>query len=256
MTSSQEIFSQRSLVIAAHPDDEVIGMGGHLPVFNGVIIHVTDGAPENNTAGFKTGKEYSEARRGELLAAMDLAGIEAARCIAFGLMDQKAMFGLHDLTLRIAAFVDASRPSTIFTHPYEGGHPDHDSCAFAVNSAIKLLSKEGSEPLRVLEFTSYHAGPDGMEMDFLPNSISPIHVLPLSKEQATLKKRMAECFVTQQDMIRRFPIEVERFREAPDYDFFQPPHLGALLYEGFNWGVSGKQWRQLACDARRSLGMP
>ena len=249
------IFSRRSLIVAAHPDDEVIGLGGHLSRFRGLIIHVTDGAPENDTAGFTTKKEYADARRRELFAAVELSGISRDRCVTFDISDQKAMFFLKDLTLRIATLVEDWKPSIIFTHPYEGGHPDHDSCAFAVNSAMKLLRKRRADKSMVMEFTSYHRGPSGMETGFLPNSISPVHIFHLSEEQVALKRRMAECFVTQEHMIRRFPTDVEQVREAPDYDFSQPPQSGTLLYESFNWGICGSQWRTLAGEAKQSLGI-
>jgi LmbE family N-acetylglucosaminyl deacetylase len=33
--------------------------------------------------------------------------------------------------------------SAVITHPYEGGHPDHDACAFAVQYAARRLKKAG-----------------------------------------------------------------------------------------------------------------
>ena len=35
-----------------------------------------------------------------------------------------------------------------------------------------------------------------------------------------------------------FPIAIERFRPAPDYDFTQPPHEGRLFYENYDWGMT------------------
>ena len=67
-----------TLVIQAHPDDEVIGLGAHLTRLNrGSILHVTDGAPHDGhdaTAnGFAGAHEYSRARRAELEAAGEAA---------------------------------------------------------------------------------------------------------------------------------------------------------------------------------------
>lgn len=52
---------------------------------------------------------------------------------------------------------------------------------------------------------------------------------------------------------RSFPIDVERFREAPEYDFTQPPHEGRLHYEYFDWGMTGDRWRSLASEAEMVL---
>jgi hypothetical protein len=57
-------------------------------------------------------------------------------------------------------------------------------------------------------------------------------------------------------MLRRFPVDEERFRAAPVYDFSQPPHAGKLLYEHFNWGMTGERWRSLAAGAAQALGTP
>ncbi|MEO5568891.1 MAG: hypothetical protein ABIR92_10385, partial [Gemmatimonadaceae bacterium] len=44
----------------------------------------------------------------------------------------------------------------MLTHPYEGGHSDHDSTAFAVHLATGMLLREGRRAPIILELTSYH----------------------------------------------------------------------------------------------------
>src|SRR6185295_11823594 len=171
--------------------------------------------------GFATREEYARARRLELLAAMSLAGIPEPRCLALNIGDQEASFRLGELTLRIAGLLQTLQPALVFTHPYEGGHPDHDASSFAVHSALKLLQpKQPEEPL-LFEFTSYHAGPKGMETDFLPNSTLSIQRLKLGPEESALKVRMLECFATQKHMVSQFPIEIEQVRPAPAYNFVE-----------------------------------
>jgi LmbE family N-acetylglucosaminyl deacetylase len=257
--AASEIFLLPSVIIAAHPDDEVLGLGGQLPRMNVTLVHVTDGAPMNlrdaRAAGFATKEEYARARRLELLAAMSLAGIPEPRCIALNIGDQEASFRLGELTLRIAGLLQTLQPALVFTHPYEGGHPDHDASSFAVHSALKLLRpKQPEEPL-LFEFTSYHAGPKGMETDFLPNSKSSIQQLRLGREECTLKLRMLDCFATQKHMVSQFPIEIEQVRPAPEYDFNEPPHPGTLFYEPFDWGIDGPGWRHMAAETERVLGI-
>ena len=66
---------------------------------------------------------------------------------------------------------------------------------------------------------------------------------------------MLDCFVSQRDLLAAFGTKVERFREAPDYDFTKPPHLGELHYERLGWGITGEIWRQHAAAALDALGL-
>jgi LmbE family N-acetylglucosaminyl deacetylase len=242
------------LIVAAHPDDETLGLGGQfgsLP--DAYLIHVTDGAPRSTPLRC----DYAATRRRELEAAMDLAGLNRRRRLQFGAIDQESSFSLLGLTRLLSERLAEIRPEVIVTHPYEGGHPDHDACAFIVQTAVRLLGSGSTlAPLRV-EFTSYHNGDpftDCNDMkvgEFLPGPpSSTISLSPLMQER---KHRMLMCFETQQHFVKRFPIGVERFRLAPCYDFSQPPHPGMIFYEDKNWGVTGTQWRHLAVAALADL---
>ena len=66
---------------------------------------------------------------------------------------------------------------------------------------------------------------------------------------------MIDCFVSQRDLLTGFAIEVERFSEAPHYDFAQPPHPGQLHYERLGWGITGALWRREARSALARLGL-
>jgi len=66
---------------------------------------------------------------------------------------------------------------------------------------------------------------------------------------------MLDCFVTQQNTLAPFETVVEKFRIAPLYDFSQPPHDGILYYDNFPWGVKSSEWRELAAEAARELGL-
>jgi LmbE family N-acetylglucosaminyl deacetylase len=246
--------TERILLVAAHPDDEVIGAGGQFAGWREglTIVHVTDGAPRNlvdaRRAGFESRAAYAQARRREMLEAVALAGVEASQCHELGIADQEASLKMGEIALELRGWIARVRPTAILTHPYEGGHPDHDACAFAVHRACALA---GLPPEALWEFTSYHAGPEGVVTgEFLRYGETPRVRFELGEDGRRRKRRMLDCFATQRAMLEWFTTGAEMFRQAPRYDFTAPPHEGELNYERFDWGMRGSRWRELAAAAR------
>jgi N-acetylglucosamine malate deacetylase 2 len=245
------------LLIAAHPDDETISAAAHLIRWphRTHILHVTDGSPLNpadaQAAGCATAEEYAALRRSELLTALDIAGIPPDRTHTAGIADQQASLQLTRIIEIISAVVAELKPTLVLTHPYEGGHPDHDACAFAAQAALRA-----HPAVQLWEFTSYHAGPDGMLAGrFLPNSSQPVFTHFLSAAEQQKKQEMLQCFGSQLHMLANFSIEQESFRRGPIYNFAEPPHSGTLHYENHDWGMTGPRWRQLAAAAQTGSGI-
>jgi LmbE family N-acetylglucosaminyl deacetylase len=165
--------------------------------------------------------------------------------------DQEAALNLVQISRQVASVITARGAEIVVTHAYEGGHPDHDATAFAVQAAVTLA------PAARFEMAGYHAGPEGMTVgDFLRGVGDAPATLHLSPAQCVLKRRMLDCFATQRQVLAAFPIGTEQLRAAPRYDFTLPPHPGRLFYENFPWGMSGGRFRQLAAEAAKVLGLP
>ena len=223
------------------------------------FVHVTDGSPLDpkhaEAAGFATREEYATERRRELQRALALAGMGEARCLELGYVDQQAHLHLVELVERLAELIEEIRPSVIYAHPYEGGHPDHDAVAFAVNRNAGLRPASVGRPetcVTVIEFTSYHGGPQGLIRNgFLgPGAVQTNMLTP---SERALKFEMFQCFKSQEPVLRDFPIEEEKFRTAPQYDFTKPPHSGPLHYETLGWNITGEDWRKSASAALEIL---
>jgi LmbE family N-acetylglucosaminyl deacetylase len=246
------------MLVFAHPDDEVIALGGRLARFGPAhFIHVTDGAPRNEgdsrAHGFATLDQYRKARAGELLCALSAAGLTNAS-ESFDIPDQEASHRLLQVTDLVAERLDQHGPEVVFTHPYEGGHPDHDACAFAVQQAVTLRRARGKPVPIIIEAPFYHAGPHGMLTgEFLPGSpATPGISRSLSPGEQKRKRDLFACFTTQAEVLRSFPLDRELFRIAPVYDFTHPPHPGPVFYDGFPWGMTSQRFCELARHALES----
>ncbi|MGH9561051.1 MAG: PIG-L deacetylase family protein [Terracidiphilus sp.] len=244
------------MLVFAHPDDETVALGARLARYqSSVIVHLTDGAPRDIAQclehGFSSPERYKACRSSELERALKMAGLENTHHIYLNIPDQQASFNLARLTDELYRLLILHTPEVVFTHPYEGGHPDHDACAFAVHRATGRIRSDGGDPPAIVEAPFYHLGPHGMETGcFLPHSeiLDQIRRL-LSRREQKSKQRLLACFASQQGILSHFPSEFESFRIAPCYNFHEPPHDGPVLYDAFPWGMNSEQFCELARTA-------
>lgn len=251
-----------TMLVAAHPDDETVGAGSRLSRLQQAwFVHITDGAPRTGADAARHGltpPSYAQARQRELHAAFALCGIAADRIRNLGCPDQQASLRLTELATTLARMFAQQRIEAVLTHPYEGGHPDHDACAFCVHAAVALLRQRGEACPAIVEMGLYHLTAEGLRTGaFLPADDSDAHLatIHLTPAEQQHKRELLECFRTQQATLCLLPPGVERFRPAPRYDFRCPPHEGTLYYERHPWGMTGDRFRALAAAALSELGL-
>lgn len=250
------------LIVAAHPDDETIGATWLLRhVARVVVVHVTDGAPRNPrlwSARSRRREDYAHLRELEAERALSLAGVGPDRIRRLDFHDQETPLQLVRLSRELQALLEELAPSSVVVQPYEGGHPDHDSCAFAARAAVRLLGARTGAAPRLVEMTGYHRRGGGLVTgEFLPGG-PPVVTRVLTGPERSLKRRMLGCFVSQSELLQPFRVDVERYRLAPAYDFtLPPPHAEEHLhYEALGWHLRGDQWRALAEQALHQLRLP
>ena len=254
---------RRVLFLAAHPDDETIGASAALTRGPGsIVLYLTDGAPHDLRfwSSFTGAREdYARTRRKEAESALALAGILPQHILSLEAADQDSIFDVPVLVEKLIKIMRWFQPAILVTHPYEGGHPDHDCAALVAHIAKRCLERDGVL-LQLLEMSSYHVRNGQCETgEFLPPVSGTraclaeltIHLSPGEQEQ---KKQMLQRFASQRNVLQGFRLEPERLREAPDYDFSRPPHEGPLWYELMGWPLSGKRWRELAVQALENFG--
>jgi LmbE family N-acetylglucosaminyl deacetylase len=250
----------RTLFVLAHPDDETVGASSRLTRAEvAALVYATDGAPcdghDARAAECETIEAYAQTRRSETLRALAHAGISSERAVFLDYPDQKAAFNLLPLTADLHRWILRTHPEIVLTHPYEGGHPDHDAVAFAVHAAVTTLARERHANPTVIEFTSYHACGEGWTFaEFLPApEATEERIIQLNADAQALKQRLLACHQSQVRTLSAVPVDRERFRIAPNYDFTRPPHAGQVLYERYDWGLTIDAWCALAADATERL---
>jgi LmbE family N-acetylglucosaminyl deacetylase len=250
----------RALLLVAHPDDETIGASAVMPHISDCTVgYLTDGAPLDSrfwSTAASSRADYASTRWREALSALALAGIRPARVHWLGGVDQDAIFDLPLLVTRFTDLLRQLQPQVVITHPYEGGHPDHDAASLVAHAAIEILQRDHEDVPELLELTSYHARAGKCETgEFLGvkgRSEGELKIV-LSPQDRIRKERMLDCYNSQRLVLQSLRSYVERLRIGPAYDFTQPPHAGKLWYECLQWPMTGGRWRQLAARAAAQL---
>ncbi len=225
------------LIVAAHPDDEVLGCAHELLRHPARcrVLHTTDGAPFEERfwaqAGAVSRKAYAQYRRAELMRAMDTLDVAPDRVDCLGIPDREAARQLPTLIEGIVAYLHQWKPSIVYTHPFEGGHPDHDATAFAVQQACGKVEAAGGIVPERREFTSYHAKDGEFHSGEFLSGAGCVQTVELSSEEQGRKRAALDCYRSQQRVIQRFALSPHRWRLAPHYRFTVRPHDGPLYYE-------------------------
>ena len=131
----------RIAVLAPHPDDETLAVGGTLSMlvrrgFEVDVIAVTDGEGSHPTSRTTTPAQLREVRAEEQLRALGDLGIPSHRVTRLGVPDGHVRSDV-DLPERLATlFADVD----IVLAPFaEDGHPDHDATGQAATSAARRV---------------------------------------------------------------------------------------------------------------------
>ena len=231
-----------TLVLVAHPDDEVIGFGALLQrMKQAVVVFATDGAPRDPYFWQPYGSRhaYAEIRRQEAQKALAIAGAQPvflADRVEDGIADQELFRRLPQAIKATEEVVAQVQPDCLLTLSYEGGHPDHDACCFIAAQVGK------ARRLSVWESPLYHCHPDGSgAVQIFPRHTGQEVDFKVEGEALDKKLQMFHTYKSQQLVIDGFRPDMEQFRPIANYDFTQPPLPCKLNYELWQWPMTGKE---------------
>lgn len=250
---NRSFLARRVIVVVAHPNDETIACGALLCRTSAVpVVLVTDGAPlepaDAMRLGASSAQAHAETRRAELRRALQIAGIRDDRLIALGFRDREVAQEIVPLAHKLAEIFRLHNSSTVLTHAYEGGHPDHDATALAVHLAGDLLARE-DHPVAVFEMPFCRLGEDGpLHQSFTSGDGDGIGIA-LNPDEQALKARMMQCFASRKGVLAPYKLDAERFRQPAPERFSQLPNGGRLYYEKRDRGMTGTRWLSLAEEA-------
>jgi LmbE family N-acetylglucosaminyl deacetylase len=237
MTNNLRPLLGRTLVLAAHPDDEAVGCGALLQrMSDPVVIFATDGAPRSDYFWGRYGsrEEYARLRAAEAQHALEAIGVAHFHflCEDEPVADQELYTQLDRAYASLAETVESEMPDAILTLAYEGGHPDHDACCFLANLAARQFG------LPVWEMPLYHRVGGQIERQ---EFVLPAREFAIegSVQELEHKQRMIDAYASQAETLREFSPPLERFRPMLAYDFSRPPIAAELNYEAWQWPMSG-----------------
>ncbi|HEU5250183.1 MAG TPA: PIG-L family deacetylase [Thermoanaerobaculia bacterium] len=126
-----DLTAGRVLVLAAHPDDEVLGAGGLIALCAGLgsavrIWIATDGTAQQGAEAEDT-PAYAERRREESRRAARALGVDAP--VFAGLSDRSLASRADELSRLVAAEISAFEPDLVLCPSPVEIHPDHRALA-------------------------------------------------------------------------------------------------------------------------------
>jgi LmbE family N-acetylglucosaminyl deacetylase len=138
-----QLTDRRIVVLAAHPDDEVLGVGGLLAELSGrgsqiIVVWATDGEASHPGSHALEPEELAWLRREESQRALAALGVTPMLSVVLGLSDGGLADSLPALRCALRELIG---PDDVVLAPWRGdGHPDHEAVgSVAAEVATTLL---------------------------------------------------------------------------------------------------------------------
>jgi LmbE family N-acetylglucosaminyl deacetylase len=182
---------RRVVIVASHPDDEILGAAGFMLslLVRGIsleIIAVSDGEASHPLAE-QQGIDLRSVRQGETVQALQRLGWSAPTVTRLGLPDGQISENTETLVASLRARV---RLGDLCLAPWwHDGHPDHDACG---NAALSVTESVGAQCLGYLVWAWHWADPRGTDVPW-----SDCRRFDFDRRTAARKRWATGAFVSQ-----------------------------------------------------------
>jgi len=224
---------RRIVVLAPHPDDEVVacGVAAMRAVRKGArvsVLYLTTGVPPCETLWFWQRRGYAareQRRLDEAAGAASLLGLGSSGVLH--IPSRRLLHHLDRAEVEIGRVLDGVGATELWVPAFEGAHQDHD--------AANALAARFRDRLPVLEFAAYNYAGGRAHSNRFPEGSAGVVELRASREEAELKRRALELYRSERGNLRHIRVGEEQYRLLPRHDYLRPPHPGALFRERFQW---------------------
>jgi LmbE family N-acetylglucosaminyl deacetylase len=210
----------RAVILAPHPDDEILMAGGLLQQLYqldrpALVIAVTDGEGSHPSSLQWPPSRLQAARPLESQQALSALHAGVFEVVRLHLPD--ARVGAHSATLHQALATLLHADDVLFSTWSGDGHPDHDACGAVAARAAAAI---GARHVEVPVWTWHWSTPDDARVPW-----HRLRRLPLTSQECARKQQAATAFVSQlgadpstgRDAV--LPASA-RLRLARDHEFF------------------------------------
>jgi LmbE family N-acetylglucosaminyl deacetylase len=127
------VSTRRGVVVAPHPDDEVLGASALLRASTATVVYVTDGVPPHAADASLARTRLAEARVAHRILEADVADV-----VELGFADQGVTGAVDAVAAALGALVAEHPDVDVYVPAYQRGHPDHDAVHVAAQVARSL----------------------------------------------------------------------------------------------------------------------
>ncbi|HWD57218.1 MAG TPA: PIG-L family deacetylase [Stellaceae bacterium] len=225
--------ARRILILAPHPDDEIVACGIAARRARGegaqlFVLYLTTGVPPRELLWpWQRGSHAARVarRRDEALAAAALIGLEPAGFL--DIASRRLVGRLDDAAAALGRAVAEISPESLWVPAFEGAHQDHD--------AANALAATFHGRLPVWEFAAYNRAGGKVRSNRFADARGGVIELRLTREEAALKRRALALYASERGNLAHIRAAEEAYRPLPRHDYGAPPHAGTLFRERFQW---------------------